>query len=402
MAATIFVCTGIVLAAAPARVDAQYGVAAESPSDALARHMKTLATDQRNFQALIGAGKAALALGDTQSAAGFFGRAEEAWPSSPMPQVGKGAALAHEGDAAAALPFFARAQQLGAGVLTFGLERGLAFDLLGRHAEAQSDYRAVLGGADGDEARRRLALSLAISGKKAEAIAILGPLMARGDAAGARVRALVLALSGDSEGARRAIEAAMPGYSYQMVPFFQRLPGLRSDQKAAAVHLGIFPGSGSAVAATTPQAQGDRLSSIDEYLAPPPPAPAPAPAPAYSPPPATTVPARPPVRVATNTTPTRAIGQQVSTRRFWVQLASGPNPAALPGEFRRLKSRHSEALKGLSPYIAESGERSRLLIGPFKDRSDASIFAQGLESDGLSAFSWTAPDGQMVRKIANE
>ena len=401
VAAIIFACVGIALAVTPARVDAQYvGTLAENPSDALARHMKTLATDQRNFQALIGAGKAALALGDTQSAAGFFGRAEEVWPSSPMPQIGKGAALAQEGDATDALPYFARAQQLGAGVLSFGLDRGLAYDLLGRHAEAQADYRAVLTGADADEARRRLALSLAIAGNKAEAITTLGPLLAKGDSAGARVRALVLALTGDADGARRAIEAVMPGSSYQMAPFLQRLPTLRSDQKAAAVHLGIFPGSGStAVASATlpPQPQGDRLASIEEYLAPP----KSAPAPVYAPPSAVP-PVQQPVRMASNTSSNRTMGQQVSTKRFWVQLASGPNPAALPSEFRRLKSRHGDALKGLSPFVAESGDRSRLLIGPFKDRNDASIFAEGLESDGLSAFSWTAPEGQMIRKLANE
>lgn len=404
-AAILLGSVGVALAVTPAPVRAQYGyVAPETPSDALARHMKTLATDQRNFQALIGAGKAALALGDTQSAAGFFGRAEEAWPSSPMPQIGKGAALAQEGDGVGALPYFTRAQQLGATALSFALERGLAYDLLARHAEAQADYRSVLTGVDGDEARRRLALSLAISGNKTEAIATLGPLMAKGDAAGARVRALVLALTGDADGARRAIEAAMPGASYQMVPFLQRLPGLRSDQKAAAVHLGIFPDSGSTAVASanaTPQSEGDRLASIDAFLAPPPAAPPPA-APAYTPPPAAAVPRQQPVRVASNAVTNRTVGQQVSSKRYWVQLASGPNPAALPAEFRKLKGRHGEALKGLSPYVAESGERSRLLIGPFKDRSDAAIFAEGLESDGLSAFSWTAPEGQMVRKIANE
>jgi hypothetical protein len=322
-----------------------------------------------------------------------------------MPQIGKGAALAQEGDGAGSLPYFARAQQLGAGVLSFGLDRGLAYDLLARHAEAQADYRAVLGGPDGDEARRRLALSLAISGNKTEAITTLGPLMARGDAAGARVRALVLALTGDTEGARRAIEAAMPGSSYQMAPFLQRLPGLRSDQKAAAVHLGIFPDSGSTAIATAtipPQPPGDRLRSIEELLAgganPPPAAP---PAPAYRSPPVA-APVQQPVRMAVNSATNRSVGQKVSTRRFWVQLASGPNPAALPAEFRRLRTRHASALKGLSPYIAESVDRSRLLIGPFKDREDASIFAEGLESDGVSAFSWTAPEGQMVRKIANE
>ena len=371
VAAIMLGLVGLTLAATPASLRAQFGYAAETPSDALARHMKTLATDQRNFQALIGAGRAALQLGDTQSAAGFFGRAEEVWPTSPMPQIGKGAALAAEGNGAGALPYFARAQQLGAGVVTFGLERGLAYDLLGRHSEAQSDYRAVLGGQDGDEARRRLALSLAISGNRTEAISTLGPLMAKGDAAGARVRALVLALTGDTEGAKRSIEGVMPGSSYQMAPFFQRLPGLRSDQKAAAVHLGIFPGDGTAIAsANIPQQQGDRLASIDDFLKPAPPQ-----VQSYTPPPRAAAPAKQPVRMASNMATNRAVGQQVSTKRFWVQLASGPNPTALPGEFRRLKARHAAALKDLSPYIAETGDRSRLLIGPFKDREDASIFA---------------------------
>lgn len=406
---------GIALAVTPARADAQYGATRETPSDALARNLRALATDPRNFQALIGAGKAALDLGDSQAAAGFYGRAEEVWPTSPMPQIGKGAALAQDGDPAAALTYFARAQQLGASVQSFGLDRGLAYDLLGRNAEAQADYRAVLGGTDGDEARRRLALSLAISNKKPEAIAMLGPLMAKGDAAGARVRALVLALTGDADGARRALEAAMPGSSYQMAPFLQRLPALSANQKAAAVHLGIFPdsgptrtaGVGTALATTTAsqRPQGDRLRSIEEMLAGTSPLPSPTPsvppAPTYGAPPVST-PVRQPVRMANIAVGNANVRQQVSNKRFWVQLASGSNAAALPAEFRRLKSRYSDALKGLSPYIAESGERSRLLIGPFKDRNDASVFAEGLESEGVSAFSWTAPEGQMVRKLANE
>lgn len=404
VAAFMLSVVGIALAAAPARAGAQYGISVETPSDALSRNLRVLATQPKDFQALIGAGKAALDLGDSQAAAGFYGRAEEVWPTSPMPQIGKGAALAQDGDAAAALTYFARAQQLGGTVLSFGLYRGLAYDLLGRNTEAQADYRAVLGSSDGDEARRRMALSLAISGEKPEAIATLGPLMARGDAAAARVRALVLALTGDADGARRALEAAMPGSSYQMAPFLQRLPTLRSDQKAAAVHLGIFPDSnsaaGSALASTTQsqQSQADRLASIEEFLKPRPAVPPPP----VTPPPSAAVPAQQPVRVASNAVTNRAAGQQVSSRRYWVQLASGTNSAALPAEFRRLKSRYSEALKGLSPFIAENGERARLLVGPFKDRNDASIFAQGLESDGISAFSWTAPEGQMVRKIANE
>ena len=65
----------------------------ETPVAALARHMRVLADSPKDFLALIGAGKAALALGDTQAAAGFFGRADEVYPASPLPQAGMGAAL---------------------------------------------------------------------------------------------------------------------------------------------------------------------------------------------------------------------------------------------------------------------------------------------------------------------
>src|SRR4051794_34629594 len=67
---------------------------AESPADALTRNVKILGEDPKNFQALIAAGRAALAMGDTQAAVGFFGRADEVWSTSPLPQAGMGAAMA--------------------------------------------------------------------------------------------------------------------------------------------------------------------------------------------------------------------------------------------------------------------------------------------------------------------
>jgi tetratricopeptide (TPR) repeat protein len=141
-------------------------VYAESAADALARNVKILADSPRNFDALIAAGKAALQVGDTQAAAGFFGRAEEVHPQSPLPKAGMGAAMVATGDPNAALVYFAMAQQLGASVIAFGSDRGLAYDLLGNQVAAQADYRAALHGPDRDEATRRLALSLAISGNK--------------------------------------------------------------------------------------------------------------------------------------------------------------------------------------------------------------------------------------------
>ena len=135
---------------APAAAQGSYSPYDETPAAALARYVRTLAQDPKDFQALIGAGRSALELGDTQAAAGFFARADEVNPRSPLPQAGMGAVQVVNGDPRAAMPYFRRAEQLGANVAMMGCDRGLAYDLLGQQAQAQADYRAALSGADGD------------------------------------------------------------------------------------------------------------------------------------------------------------------------------------------------------------------------------------------------------------
>lgn len=407
IAALVLSCVGLTLAASGKPAFAQVPVYAESPADALARNMRVLATSPKSFEALIGAGRAALALGDTHAAAGFFGRAEEVHPASPLPHAGMGAAMVIEGDAPASLAYFGRAQQLGGNGAMLGADRGLAYDLLGRHAEAQADYRAAMYGADADEARRRLALSLAITGDKAGALAQLAPLMARGDAAGARCRALVLALTGDMAGARRSIDAAMPGASSQMGPFLQRLPALTSGQKAAAVNLGIFPEYGSSFAQS---GTADRLASIEQLLRPPvaqPQAAAPPqaayPQPTYSQRPVATASLTP--RVPTVLRPQQPAAnsdEEQGRPRLWLQLASGSNASALPDQFRRIKSRNRELFDGISGYVTENSGKARLLIGPFRSNRDAEIIAGDLATINVDAFSWTSPAGQTIRKISSE
>jgi cell division septation protein DedD len=227
----------------------------ETPEAALARNVRLIAINPRNYDALLGAGRAALRLGDAQAAIGFFGRAEEMNAAHWAPKAGQGSALAQMGEAQAALGLFEQAQALGATQSLVALDRGLAFDLLGRQAEAQSDFRAVLAGIDEAEARRRLSLSLAISGRKADALAALDPLLARRDPAARRTRAFILALGGDVEGARAVIAAMLPGGSSGFDPFLRRLPTLGPGQKAAAVHLGIMPAEGAALAAITAEEQ---------------------------------------------------------------------------------------------------------------------------------------------------
>lgn len=213
----------------------------ETPEAALARNVRLIALNPRNVAALVAAGRAALGTGDTQAAVGFFGRAEELSPAAWQVHAGLGAAAAAMGNPQGALTYFARAQQYGATQMQIAVDRGLAFDLLGDQAKAQSDYRVALIGADADEARRRLALSLAISRNIAAAAEAIEPLLLRRDADAVRINAFVLALAGDREGARRTIDAAMPGAGPRFEPFFKVLPVLRPAEKAAAVHLGIFP-----------------------------------------------------------------------------------------------------------------------------------------------------------------
>jgi Flp pilus assembly protein TadD len=411
IAASILAFIGAVAAAQPAQAQVAVGYS-ESPSDALTRNVKVLGSKPKDFDALIGAGRAALALGDTMAAAGFFGRAEEVWPASPLPQAGMAAAMALSGEAGGALQYFARAVQLGATQSMIGADRGLAYDLLGQHAQAQADYRAALLGKDGDEARRRLALSLAITGKKPEALSLLSPLMARGDAAAARTRAFVLALSGDVAGARAAIEAAMPGSSSQMGYFFQKLAVLRSDQKAAAVNLGMFPDSGVKVAsaATGPQASRssglasvpeDRIKSIENWLS------------GRSDAATQSQPAQSPQQVASLSLPPRTTSPRpaarmdstlkiYSSQKVWLQLASGENASSLPAEFDRMKRRNSDLFDGISGYVIDDGTRARLLVGPFRNSRDAGIFADDLASVNIDAFTWTSKPGQAIRKLPNE
>ena len=121
---------GAAIMSVPATAQGSYSPYAESPAAALARYVRTLASDPKDFDALIGAGRAALELGDAQAAAGFFARADDVNPRSPLPQAGMGAVSVANGNAQGALPYFKRAQQLGASLATIGCDLGLANDLL--------------------------------------------------------------------------------------------------------------------------------------------------------------------------------------------------------------------------------------------------------------------------------
>jgi len=370
---------------------------ADTPATTLDRCLRALASDPKDFGSLIAAGKAALQIGDPEAAGGFFARADEVNPRSPWPQAGMGAVSVANGQPQAAMPYFARAVQLGATAATIGADRGLAYDLMGMQQQAQADYRAALSGTEGVEARRRLALSLAISGDRNGALQTLAPLAATGDAATTRLRAFILALTGDPNGALAATNAAMPGSGASVAPFLRRLAALQPAQKAAAVNLGIFPDSNAPVlasAGSTPvytsysaAPQGDRLASIDALLKDPAPAAA-APAPRI---------AQPAPQRATQVAYSASVSRQHPVRatpapapqRIWLTLASADSPSDFADQFERIKSRGEDMFDGIQGYVANTPGRARLVIGPFRNSSDAQIFASNLQDLNISASSWT-------------
>jgi Flp pilus assembly protein TadD len=233
---------GMLLSATPGA--AQTGnPALDGPGEALSRNLRSLAENPKSITALMGAGKAALELGDPQAAITFFGRAEEQAPSDGRIKMWIGAALVQLEQPQGALKFFTEATGMGVPEAEVAAQRGMAFDLLGDPRRAQRDYRMALANKPSAEVSGQLALSLAISGEREPALRLLEDQLLTRDRAAERTRAFVLALTGDAAGAARAVQASMPAQSAALAPFLDRLPALSLSERALAVHLGHFPSS---------------------------------------------------------------------------------------------------------------------------------------------------------------
>jgi hypothetical protein len=211
----------------------------------------------------------------------------------------------------------------------------------------------------------------------------------------------VLALTGDASGAVTAINAAMPGSSASLMPFLQRLPTLQAGQKAAAANLGIFPDSSDArlasasmptpssgaVAFTGSVTNSNRLSGIDQLLQQPTTPQPPVQQPVYRP---------QQQRQVAYAAPTRTVAARAQPK-IWLQLASGPNAAALKGEFQQIKSKNEDLFDGIPGYVAQSPDRARLVVGPFRSASDADTFAEDLQTVDVKSFKWSnSPTDRIV------
>ncbi len=221
----------------------------DGPGGELRRALTALGENPRSLEALVNAGRAALAMGDPQAALTFLSRAEEVSPDDPRVEAGMASAMVRVGQPRAALTLFGEAVAHGAPEAEIAADRGLAHDLSGEPRLAQQDYNLALRRHDDPALRRRLALSLAISGQREAALRAIEPQIRRNERAAWRTQAFILALTGDTQGANRTARDVMPaGIAEAMSPFFGRLAGLDLAQKAAAVHLGAFPSDGRSTA----------------------------------------------------------------------------------------------------------------------------------------------------------
>ena len=246
--------TASAFAAAPAAARVQqYGVQSEDAGTALTRHLRTLADQPRSVAALTGAGRAALELGDPQAALTFFARAEEIAPSDGRVKAGMGSVFLTMEEPRTAMRLFTEAASLGVPEAEFSGDRGLIHDLDGNPRRAQADYTLALSRQENDEVRRRLALSLAISGERDRALSTIDAQLRRQDRAAWRTRAFILALTGDAAGATQVAQSTIPAQAAQLQPFFARLSSLSPAQRAMAVHFGHFPEGGRQTPSTGSQ-----------------------------------------------------------------------------------------------------------------------------------------------------
>lgn len=209
----------------------------------LNRALLALANAPRDRDALIEAGTAAMGVDDLDAAIGFFGRAAELDPNHPGVAQGLAGVYLRAGRAGEALVQYERALAAGVPERDVLTDQALTLDLVGEQAAAQAAYaRALELDPSNDEARRRLAVSHAISGNRARFEEALRPLLDQRDMAAQRARAFGLAILGDGARATAIIEQMMPrDLATRLVPYLGYMPRLTKAQQAAAANLGIFP-----------------------------------------------------------------------------------------------------------------------------------------------------------------
>ena len=213
-----------------------------SPTRALNNALSSLARDPRDMSALVDAGSAALDLGDTDAAIGFFTRAEQVAPGNGGVRARIGVAMLRSNQPFEAIRWFDQADQAGFPRAEMATDRGLAYDLIGDNAAAQRQYQMAIAGGPNEEASRRYAISLVIAGDRRGAEQVIQPLLERRDRGAWRVRTFIMAIAGQSDEAVGIANATMPAdLAASIAPYLRYMPRLTAAQQASAANMGRFP-----------------------------------------------------------------------------------------------------------------------------------------------------------------
>lgn len=211
-------------------------------ADDLNSALRRLSANPVDLDALLQAGGAALALRDIAAAEGFYSRALEVAPNNGYVKLGLARLRLERQDPTAALRLFDEAERAGVPGSAMAAERAFAYDLVGDQTRAQAAYRTALAAREDDEIRRRLALSLAISGRRQAFEDTILPLLNANDRAAFRTRAFGLAILGEEQQAVVIAETMLPtDLALRLTPYLRYMPRLTAAQQAAAANLGVFP-----------------------------------------------------------------------------------------------------------------------------------------------------------------
>jgi Flp pilus assembly protein TadD len=403
---------------------AQAAAARGDSAEALSRYLRILAATPDDMVALIGAGRAALNVGDTNAAAGFFSRADVLDPKNGQVKAGLAGTMLANGNARAALRLFNEAVILGVNQADIAADRGLAYDLRGAPRRAQADYGLALRTKPSDEVTRRMALSYAIAGDRASALATLDPLLRKQDVPAWRDRVFVYALTGDVADAQHDAALVLPAEQVAALsPYLPRLAGLKQSDKAAAVHFGRFPGEtppeAKPVIVAAPRIQVDRATLA------PPSAPiqtfaevaaaSQAAAPVQQPQISSAAQAKLDAKAraadkrrqqaeaaAKAKREQEAEAREVARKnpaRHWVQIAGGANKRDLGKEWDKQKSKWPSQLAGRSPWTMHYRFTNRLLIGPFPTSKAAQDWVGERKKEGFATFRVETRAGEAVERV---
>lgn len=405
---------------------AQQAASRGDSAEALSRYLRILATTPDDMQALIGAGQAALAVGDTNAAAGFFSRADVLDSRNGAVKAGLADTMLANGNARAALRLFNEAVSLGVNQADIAADRGLAYDLRGAPKRAQADYGLAMRTKPSDEVTRRMALSYAFAGDRASALATLDPLLRKQDVPAWRDRVFIHALTGDVAAAQHDASLVLPADQVAaLAPYLPRLAALKPSDRAAAVHLGRFPGETppppKPAMVAAPRLRVDRAT-----LAPQPPA---GPAQTFAEVQAAAArtqgvqqapidaaqqaradararaadkrrkDAEAAARIRREEEAEARAAARRNPARHWVQVAGGANKHDLDKEWDKLKRKWPSQLAGRSPWTTHYRFTNRLLIGPFATSAAAQNWVTERKKEGFATFRVETNAGDEVERV---